>query len=44
MADLYPVTALVAGLAGLASGGLVPPMVARLPEPEPDPEPDPSRA
>lgn len=38
MADLYPVTALVTGLAGLASGGLVPPMVARLPEPEPDPE------
>lgn len=35
-------TALVTGLAGLASGGLVPPMIARLPEPalgEPE-EPD----
>ena len=35
MTDLHPVTALVAGLAGVAVGGLVSPLIARLPEPEP---------
>ena len=39
--DLYPVTAVVTGLAGVAAGGLVPRLIAWLPEPEPD-EPDPA--
>jgi leader peptidase (prepilin peptidase)/N-methyltransferase len=39
--DLFPVTALVTGLAGVASGGLVPRMIAWLPEPEPE-QPDPA--
>ncbi len=39
MTDLYPVTAMVTGLAGVAAGGLVPRMIAWLPEPEPE-EPD----
>jgi leader peptidase (prepilin peptidase)/N-methyltransferase len=39
MTEVYPVTALVAGAAGLASGLLVPWMIARLPEPKPE-EPD----
>jgi leader peptidase (prepilin peptidase)/N-methyltransferase len=38
MTEIYPVTAVVAGAAGLASGLLVPWMIARLPEPEPDEE------
>jgi leader peptidase (prepilin peptidase)/N-methyltransferase len=38
--DLYPVTAAVTGVLGLASGPLVPWLVGRLPEPEPDPEPE----
>ena len=38
MTNLYPVTALVAGLAGIASGGLVPRLIAGLPEPEPVPD------
>jgi leader peptidase (prepilin peptidase)/N-methyltransferase len=37
--DLYPVTALITGLAGVAAGGLVPRMIAGLPEPEPEPDP-----
>jgi len=37
--DLFPVTALVTGLAGVAAGGLVPRMIAALPEPEPEPDP-----
>jgi leader peptidase (prepilin peptidase) / N-methyltransferase len=37
--DLYPVTAAVTAVLGLASGALVPPMIAWLPEPEPDPTP-----
>ena len=41
MTDLYPVTAVVTGLAGVAAGGLVPRIIAWLPEPEPD-EPDPA--
>jgi len=43
MTDLHPVTALVTGLAGVAAGGLVPRMIAWLPEPEPD-QPDPAEA
>ena len=39
MTDLYPVTAAVTGVLGLAGGVLVPRLVAWLPEPEPD-EPD----
>lgn len=38
MTDLHPVAALIAGLAGAAAGGLVPPLIARLPEPEAEPE------
>ena len=40
MTDLYPVTAMVSGVAGLASGLLVPRLIARIPEPGPDPEPE----
>lgn len=40
MTDLYPVTAAVIAVLGLASGVLVPPIIAWVPEPEPDPEPD----
>jgi len=36
--DLYPVTAAVTGVAGLASGLLVPRLIAWIPEPEPEPE------
>jgi leader peptidase (prepilin peptidase)/N-methyltransferase len=35
--DLYPVTAAVAGVLGLASGPLVPWLIGRLPEPPPEP-------
>lgn len=38
MSDFYPVTAAVTGLVGLASGLLVPRLIARIPEPEPEPE------
>jgi leader peptidase (prepilin peptidase)/N-methyltransferase len=38
VSDLYPVTAGVAGVLGLASGPLVPWLIGRLPEPEPEPE------
>ena len=41
MTDLYPVTAAVTGVVGLASGLLVPRLIARIPEPEPEPEPEP---
>jgi leader peptidase (prepilin peptidase) / N-methyltransferase len=41
--DLHPVTAAVTGVVGLACGGLVPRLIARIPEPEPDPE-DPETA
>ena len=41
MTDLYPVTAAVTGVLGLASGPLVPWLVGRLPEPDPEPEPEP---
>ena len=37
--DLYPVTAAVTAVLGLASGPLVPRLIALVPEPEPDPEP-----
>jgi leader peptidase (prepilin peptidase)/N-methyltransferase len=37
--DLYPVTAEVAGLLGLAAGALVPRLISAVPEPEPE-EPD----
>ncbi len=40
MTDLYPVTALVSGVLGLAAGALVPRLIAAVPEPEPEPEPD----
>jgi leader peptidase (prepilin peptidase)/N-methyltransferase len=36
--DLYPLTAAVTGVVGLASGLLVPGLIARIPEPEPDSE------
>ncbi len=38
MTDVYPVTAAVTGVVGLASGLLVPRLIARIPEPEPEPE------
>ena len=39
MTDLYPVTAVAAGVAGLVAGALVPRLIAWVPEPEePDPE------
>lgn len=38
MSDLVPLAALAAGLGGLATGPLVPRMIARLPEPEPEPQ------
>ncbi len=41
MSDLYPVTAAVTGVVGLASGLLVPRLIARIPEPEPE-EPEPT--
>lgn len=40
MTDLYPVTAVAAGVAGLAVGVLVPRLIAWVPEPEPE-APDP---
>jgi leader peptidase (prepilin peptidase)/N-methyltransferase len=40
VSDLYPVTAVAAGVVGLAVGFLVPRLIAWVPEPEPD-EPDP---
>jgi leader peptidase (prepilin peptidase)/N-methyltransferase len=39
--DLYPITAAVSAVLGLASGPLVPALIARVPEPEPEPDPDP---
>ena len=41
MTDLYPVTAAVTAVLGLATGPLVPPMIAWVPEPEPEPDPQP---
>jgi leader peptidase (prepilin peptidase)/N-methyltransferase len=41
--DLHPVTALAAGVLGLAGSVLVPRLVARIPEPEPDPEAEPEQ-
>jgi leader peptidase (prepilin peptidase) / N-methyltransferase len=41
MTDLYPVTAAVTGVLGLAAGALVPGLIAWVPEPEPE-EPDPA--
>ena len=41
MTDLFPVTAAVTGVVGLASGLLVPRLIARIPEPEPDDPDDP---
>jgi leader peptidase (prepilin peptidase)/N-methyltransferase len=41
--DVYPVTAVAAGVLGLAAGALVPRLIAWVPEPEPD-EPDPEEA
>lgn len=39
MTDLHPVAAAVTGLLGLASGPLVPWLIARVPEPDPDVDP-----
>jgi leader peptidase (prepilin peptidase) / N-methyltransferase len=38
--DLHPVTAVVTGVLGLASGPLVPWLIGRVPEPDPEPEPE----
>jgi leader peptidase (prepilin peptidase)/N-methyltransferase len=40
--DLYPVTAVVTGVVGLAGGLLVPRLIARIPEPEPEPDEEPA--
>lgn len=44
MTDLYPLTAAVAAVLGLASGPMVPQIIAWVPEPDPEPEPEPQGA
>jgi leader peptidase (prepilin peptidase)/N-methyltransferase len=44
VSDLHPVTAVVTGVLGLASGPMVPWLIGRVPEPDPDPDPEPAPA